>query len=147
MAAVAPARLQAHITDMPYAMDSGDMDAEGEDDPEMDFAMGEVPASEAVDEVEASDGVPDEGSEDDEDEDEDDVSAPSVKLDKGKQRAKSDEDAIEDADEVEESSVAEENGSEKDSSDAESAVAEDWEAGSEGGEDAEVEVANRNNCM
>ncbi len=152
MAAVAPARLEAHPTDRPYAIDSGDMDAEGEEDPDMDFAMDEAPLqSKPAEETEVSDGAPAESSEEDEDGDEEDdeeeLSAPSVKLDKGKRRAMSDEDVVENAEEVEESSAAEDEGSDKESTDAESAVAEDWEAGSEEGEDGEVEVANRNNCM
>lgn len=152
MAAVAPARLEAHPTDRPYAIENGDLDAEGEEDPDVDFAMGEVSIhNEPAEEAEASDGAPAEASEEEEDgddeNDEDDLSAPSVKPDKGKRRANSDEDVIEGADEVEESSAAEEEGSDKESTDAESAVAEDWEAGSEEGEDGEVEVANRNNCM
>ena len=151
MAAVAPARLEAHPADIPYTMDSGDMDAEGEDDPEMDFAMGNAQHSELVKEAEASDGAPSEDSEvvedEDDEDDEDEVPARSMKRDKGKQRAQSDEDVVEDIDEGEESSAAEEDGSEKDDTDGESAVAEDWEADSEEGEDAEVEVANRNKCM
>ncbi len=151
MAAVAPARLEAHPTDRPYAIDSGDMDAEGEEDPDVAFALGEdLVQNKAVEEAEVSDGAPAEASDEEdgnEEDDEDEVSAPSAKLDKGKRRANSDMDVVEDAEEVEESSAAEEDNSDKESTDAESAVAEDWEAGSEEGDDGEVEVANRNNCM
>lgn len=153
MAAVALARLEAHPTNIPYAVDNEDMDAEGEEDPDVDFAMSEAPLpNEPVEETEVSDGVLAEASGEEEDGDEEDddheFSVPSVKPDKGKQRANSEVDMIENADEVEESSAAEEEeGSDKESTDAESAVAEDWEAGSEEGEDGEVEVANRNNCM
>lgn len=151
MAAVAPARLETHTANIPYNTDSGDIDAEGEDDPEVEFGLMVAPQSENGDDAEVSDGAPSEDSEavedDDEEEEEDKVPAPSVKKSKGKRRAKSEEDEVEEADEDEESSAADEDGSENNDSDGESIVAGDWEAGSEESEDGEVEVANRNKCM
>ena len=56
-------------------------------------------------------------------------------------------DAEESASDAEESSAAEDDDSDKASTDAESVVAEQWEAASEGASGASVEVANRNNCV
>lgn len=48
---------------------------------------------------------------------------------------------------AEKSSAEDNDGSDKSFSEADSGIAEEWEGGSEAAEKAEVEVANRNNCM
>lgn len=153
MAAVAPARLDAHTTDIPYIMDTGDLDAEGEDDPEAEYPKEDPPQAEPAGEAEVLNGVASEGSEvaeddEEEDDDEDELAKPMAKIDMGKQRAQSDELSDEEVEEDEDSSGAEEDGSEKESSEEGSAAREDWEARSDdGSNDAAVSVANRNNCM
>ncbi|MCJ1259955.1 hypothetical protein MMC24_007794 [Lignoscripta atroalba] len=151
MAAVGPAQLDGGMETIDYDMAGSDLDAEGEDDLEVDYNMTDAPASEPADVVEDSDSVVDndEVGEDDEDEDaeddEEDEVVGAVKLPNGHE-AESDEDAIV-GDGSDASSVAEDDDSDKSSSEAESAVAEEWEGGSEGPDEAEAEVATRNNCM
>ncbi len=152
MAVAAPAQLQTRLDDTGYELAGSDVDAEGEDDPEIDFDMGDLPAGEPA---EDGDAVSDAGAEGEEvDEDSDDVEdegevVGAVKLPNGHADQDSDEEAIADDDSsVEASSAAEEeDDSDKSSSDDESVAAEEWEGGSEVVEDAEVEVATRNNCM
>lgn len=148
-AVIVPARLEAHTTDPPYNRDDGELDAEGEDDPDIEYPTQEKAQSEVAEDAEISDAVPREVTEEEEEDASEEVEKPrpSRRLSKGKQRATSDDEAVVSAEEEAESSAAEEEGSDKESSDAESAAVADWEGGSEGGEDAEVEVANRNNCM
>ncbi|KAL8829904.1 MAG: hypothetical protein Q9191_001747 [Dirinaria sp. TL-2023a] len=150
MAAVAPARIEAHTSETAYPMDDGDLDAEGEEDPGIGYQIGTEPQSDAAaEDAEVSDGAPSEESEQEEEDDTDEDEAPQRqrKLSKAKKRVVSDDEVVEGAEEDEDSSAAEEDGSDKESSDAESAAAEEWEGGSEGGEDAEVGIANRNNCI
>lgn len=149
MAAVAPARIEAHPSETAYPMDDGDLDAEGEEDSGNEYPIGTEPQSDAaVEDAEVSDGAPSEESEQEEEDDtEDEAPRKHRKLSKGKKRAISDDEVVEGAEEDEDSSAADEDGSDKESSDAESAAVEEWEGGSEGGEDADVGIANRNNCM
>lgn len=151
MAVAAPAQLQTRLDDTGYELTGSDVDAEGEDDLEIDFDMGDAPAGEpaeggAVSDVDAEGEEMDEVSDDTEDDGE---AVGAVKLPNGHADQDSDEEAIADDDSsVEASSAAEdEDDSDKSSSDDESVAAEEWEDGSEVVEDAEVEVATRNNCM
>ena len=133
-----------------YNPDDSQMDAEGEEDAEIDYAMGEAPHSDGGDDVEASDAAPSAESEDEDMDTADEEERPkrSFRASRPRKRAESDEDvAEEEVSDVEESSAGEENNSDKDSSDTESAAAEKWEGGSDSGDDGEVEVATRNNCM
>lgn len=147
MAAVAPAQLESRTVNIEYDLGNGEVDAEGEEDPEIDFTMGDAPASELQDHVEGSDGDTDSGSEVDIEnlEDEDD---PEEIVKVASRRKESDDEVVEeDLSEVEASSVENDHDTDKSSSDEESAVAEEWEGGSEGADNASVEVANRNNCV
>lgn len=147
MAAVAPAQLESRTVNIEYDIINSEMDAEGEEDPEVDFTMGDAPTSELQDQVGGSNGDTDSGSEVEMDnlEDEDDPE-PTVRV--ASRRKESDDEVIEeDLSEVEASSVENEHDTDKSSSDEESAVAEEWEGGSEGADNASVEVANRNNCV
>lgn len=151
MAVAAPAQLQTRLDDTGYELAGSDVDAEGEDDQEIDFEMGDAPAGEPADGGAVSD-VDAEGEEVEEDSDdvEDDGEAVgAVKLPNGHADQDSDEEAIADDDSsVEASSAAEEeDDSDKSSTDDESVAAEEWEDGSEVVEDAEIEVATRNHCM
>lgn len=151
MAVAAPAQLQTRLDDTGYELAGSDIDAEGEDDPEIDFDMGDNPADEhgdgdAVSDADAEGEEVDENSDDVEDEGE---VVGAVKLPNGHATQDSDEEAIaDDGSSVEASSAAEEeDDSDKSSSDDESVAAEEWEDRSEVVEDGEVEVATRNNCM
>ena len=133
-----------------YNPDDNQIDAEGEEDTEIDYAMGEAPHSDGGDDAEASDAAPSAESEDEDIDTADEEERPKrpSRTSKSRKRADSDEDvAVEEASDAEESSAGEENNSDKDSSDAESAAAEKWEGGSDSGDEGEVEVATRNNCM
>ena len=152
MAVVGPAQLNTTTENIEYDMTGSDVDAEGEDDPELEYPITDVPASEPIDAMEESDSAAegDEVGADDEDEEEDnseneDEAVGAVKIPNGREVESDDDAMVEDG--LEESSAADEDDSEKNSSDAESAAAEDWEGGSEGPENAEAEVATRNNCM
>lgn len=151
MAAAAPAQLQTRLDDTGYELAGSDVDAEGEDDPEIDFDMGDLPGGEPADgdAVSDADAEGEEVDEDSDDAENDGDLVGAVKQPNGLAGHDSDEEAIADDDSsVEASSVAEEeDDSDKSSSDDESVAAEEWEGGSEVVEDAEVEVATRNNCM
>ncbi|KAL8961525.1 MAG: hypothetical protein Q9193_001934 [Seirophora villosa] len=134
-----------------YSLLGSDVDAEGEEDVEADFEDAAQP-SEAVTQGDKSDEDAQMESEEEEEEDGDDEAASdlmqSVKKTSGRRARDSDNDAaMDDASEAESGSAEDEDESDKSSSDAESAAAGEWEGGSDGGEDASVEVANRNNCM
>lgn len=147
MAAVAPAQLESRTVNIEYEIVNGEVDAEGEEDLEIGFTIGDdAPMSELQDQAEGSDRDTDSGSEvemdnlDDEDDPEEIVKVAS-------RRKESDDEVVEeDLSEVEASSVENDHDTDKSSSDEESAVAE-WEGGSEGADNASVEVANRNNCV
>lgn len=133
-----------------YTPDDNQIDAEGEEDTEIDYAMSDAPHIDAGDDAEASDAAPSAESEEEDMDTAEEEERPkrSFRASKPRKRADSDEDvAVEDASDGDESSAGEENNSDKDSSDAESAAAEKWEDGSDSGDDGEVEVATRNNCM
>lgn len=147
MAAVAPARLEARTVNIAYGATSSDVDATGAEDADLDYPMTDMLAEEAQGPLEGSDGDAESGSEvdgdnlDDEEDAEEMVKLPT-------KRAESDDDVLEeDLSEPDASSGDDDHETDKSSSDAESAVSEKWEGGSEGAEDASVEVANRNNCM
>lgn len=147
MAAVAPAHLESRIVNIEYDIVNNEVDAEGEEDHEVDFTMGDALTSELQDQVEGSDGDTDSGSEVEMDhlEDEDD---PEEMVKVASRRKDSDDEVVEeDLSEAEASSVENDHDTDKSSSDEESAVAEEWEGGSEGADNASVEVANRNNCV
>ncbi len=147
-AVVASPHVPTRNLDADYIMAGSDVDADGEDEAEVGYAMGDVTLNDAENEADHSDGDAAAGSEEDDDEnmepedDDDDEAVPNGQAD-----AESDDDAVvENMSEVEGSSAEEEaDDSDKDSSDAESAAVEEWEGGS--ADDAEVEVATRNNCV
>ena len=147
MAAVAPAQLESRTVNIEYEIVNGEVDAEGEEDLEIDFTIGDdAPMSESQDQAEGSDRDTDSGSEEEMDnlDDEDD---PEEIVKVASRRKESDDEVVEeDLSEVEASSVENDHDTDKSSSDEESAVAE-WEGGSEGADNASVEVANRNNCV
>ena len=160
MAALGPAPLDADGEQPEFEVEGSDIDAEGEDDIEVDYGTSHTPAVQHAEEnsfVSDTQGDEDDGNavddedrdaEDDEDEDEEDFVG-AVKIPDG-QMGDSDEDAIvEDGSDVNEDSVDEEDddNSDKSSSSAESVAVAEWEGGSEGAEEIEAEVANRNNCM
>jgi hypothetical protein len=153
MAAVAPAQMESRQEPVEYDVGASDVDAEGEEDVEIDYSMAHTPAVEIAAEGEQSDsdepeeqGEPNDDGEEEEDE-EDFVGA--VKIPNGHAIDSDEEAGDEDGSEVNEDSVDEEDddNSDKSSSSAESVAVEEWEGGSDGGEEAEAEVANRNNCM
>lgn len=136
---------------MAYDAVGSDIDAEGEDE-SADEVITETPAAganEEDEEDEEEDSDPDVELDSDEEEDEDVHEKPLVRSSaRTRKRVKDVEsDTEEPASDVEESSAAEDDDSDKVSSDAESVVAEQWEAASEGASGASVEVANRNNCV
>ncbi|CAF9916204.1 MAG: hypothetical protein HETSPECPRED_002793 [Heterodermia speciosa] len=150
MAAVASARLEQPMQSFGYNMNDSTMDAEGEEDAQGDYAMDDALQSEESDDSEASEAAPSAASEEEDENTADEAKRPtrSTRLPKSKKAADSDEDAaVEDASDAEESSAGGENESEKSSTDGESAAAEEWEGGSDGGEEASGEVATRNNCI
>ncbi|MCJ1474236.1 hypothetical protein MMC13_002894 [Lambiella insularis] len=146
-------------TDHPdYDVGGSDIDAEGEDDIEVDYSTAHTPVVEIADEEPSESGGEadeDEGDEshgelgvgDDEEEGEEFVGA--VKVPDG-QADNSDEDAaVEDGSDVNDDSAGDEDDDDsgKSSTSAESIAVEEWEGGSEGAEEVEAEVANRNNCI
>lgn len=131
-----------------YSMVDSDLDAEGEDDPEINYPVQKVQPNTVEDDFELSEADAEAEELDDEEDEGERVGA--VKIPQGRAELGSDEEVELDdvASEEEDSAVEEEaEDSEKDSSEAESDVEEGWEAASEGAEEASVEVSNRNNCM
>ncbi|KAL8729749.1 MAG: hypothetical protein Q9181_004894, partial [Wetmoreana brouardii] len=134
-----------------YTLAGSDADAEGEEDADADFEIDEeVPVSEAVTQADKSDDdAP--GESDAEENDASDAASEvseEVKKSSNRRARDSDEDAaLDDASEAESSNADGDEDSDKDSSDGESVAAAEWEAGSDGGEDGSVGVANRNNCV
>lgn len=147
MAAVAPAQLESRTVNIEYDILNGEVDAEGEEDPGVDFTMGDAPTSELQDQVEGLDGDTDSGSEVEIDNLEDDDDLEEITKVASRRKESDDEVIEEDLSEVEASSVEHDHDTDKSSSDEESVVAEEWEGGSEGADNASVEVANRNNCV
>lgn len=140
---------------MAYDSVGSDVDAEG-DEESADEVNAETPAAGAIEEDEEDeeedeeeDSDPDVELDSDEEEEEDIGKKPSVRSSaRTRKKAKDVESDVEEsASDAEESSAAEDDDSDKASSDAESVVAEQWEAASEGASGASVEVANRNNCI
>ncbi|KAL8710753.1 MAG: hypothetical protein Q9220_004771 [cf. Caloplaca sp. 1 TL-2023] len=164
MAAVAQSMMGRAAPTPNFALPGSDMDADGEEDADADFDMEEqAQTSEAVIDEDGSEEEEahvdeEDGSEEDahvdEEEEEDDASeaaselSRTVQKSRGRRARKSDDEAVvDDASEAESNSVEDDEESDKSSSEAESAAAPEWEGGSDGGEDASVEVANRNNCI
>ena len=153
MAAVAPAQLESRQNPVEYDMGESDIDAEGEEDVEIDYSMAHTPAVENV----AEDGHTDsdepeeqgQANEDGEEEEDEEDFVGAVKIPNGHAIESDDEAVDEDGSEADEDSVDEDDDddSDKSSSSAESVAVEEWEGGSDGGEEGEAEVANRNNCM
>ena len=145
MAAVAPAQLERAMDNIEYDVAGSDVDAEGEDDPEVDYDVSRVAADELSEDAEGSDIEPiAEEPENDDEDDEEGRGVGAVKIPKG-EMLDSDDDVI--IDDVSETSANIDDEPNKSSSEAESANGAEWEGDSEGGEEAEAEVANRNNCM
>lgn len=153
MAAVAPVQLESRQEPVEFDVGGSDVDAEGEEDVEIDYSMAHTPAVENVAEEEHSnsDGPEDQAGPNDNDEEEEDEEefVGAVKIPNGHAVDSDEEAGDEDGSEVNEDSVDEDDDddSEKGSSSAESVAVEEWEGGTDGGEEAETEVANRNNCM
>lgn len=143
MATLAPAPLMARPVSVDYNPISDDMDAEGEDDPEVEISMGKAVAGQIQDKIEEPDQLVKnrENNQKAEEHVED--------AEKSSQRHVESEEVIEDdLSKADESSAEEDRDFDKGSSGSESAVLQEWDGGSDGGDDdAEVEVANRNNCV
>lgn len=149
VAAVEATQQNGGNQDLQYSMVDSDLDAEGEDDPEIHYPVQDVKSDTGEDDLELSEADA-EGEELDDDEEDDGEGVGAVKIPEGRAELGSDGEAeLDDAVSEEDDSVAEEeeDDSDKDSSEAESDVEEGWEAASEGAEEASVEVSNRNNCM
>ncbi|KAL8699663.1 MAG: hypothetical protein Q9201_005870 [Fulgogasparrea decipioides] len=134
-----------------YTLAGSDVDAEGEEDADADFELDEeVQPSEAVTQADKSDDdAP--GESDAEENDASDATSDVsevVKKPRNRRARDSDDDAaLDDVSEAESSNADGDEDSDKDSSNGESVAAAEWEAGSDGGEDGSVGVANRNNCV
>lgn len=162
MAALEPVQFDNEMELPVYGDGASELDAEGEQDIELDYSLAPTPAAgntdggdlSTVDAHDVDEGEDEEEDEEEEDDGEDEVEEDeedfvgAVKIPHG-HGVESDDDAIvedaSDANEVE-SNDDEEEDSDKSSSSAGSVAAE-WEDGSDGAEEAEAEVANRNNCM
>lgn len=148
VAAVEPTQLNSGNEELGYNMADSDLDAEGEDDPEINYPVQEVRPNTTEDDFELSEA--DAEGEELDDEEDDGTGVGAVKIPDDRAELGSDEEVeLDDAASEEEDSAVEEeeDASEKDSSEAESDVEDGWEAVSEGAEEASVEVSNRNNCM
>ena len=148
VAAVEATQLKSGNEELDYNMGDSDLDAEGEDDPEINYPVQQVRPNTVEDDFELSEA--DAEVEELEDEEDDGEGVGAVKIPEGRAELESDEEVeLDDAASEEDDSAveAEEGDSDKDSSEAESDVEEGWEAASEGAEEASVEVSNRNNCM
>ena len=175
MGVVVPPAAENGAEPTEYDTGGSDLDAEGEDDVEIDYSIAHTPAVGPTDEEEMLDGEgqeqqiaedareaeaddqedEDQEAEDEEEDEEDFVGA--VKLPNGRTGESDEEEAIlEDVSEMGEASIEnddeeedeeEDNDSDKSSSSEESVAAEEWEGGSDGADEGEAEVANRNNCM
>ena len=149
MAAVlASPQIVTRNLDSDYVSAEHDLNADGVNEAEIDYAAGDVTPNDAENESDGSGMDAEIGSEgEDENMEPENDDDDAVKLSLGEPDIDSDENAVVDnMSEAEGSSAEEEaNDSDKDSSDAESAAVEDWEGGS--ADDGEVEVATRNNCV
>jgi histone acetyltransferase SAS3 len=158
LVSVGHTHLEDSMEDHHYDMNGSDVDAEGEDDVELDYSIAATPTADAADEEGFTDDedasgeeldAERDGLEDEDDNEEDFVGA--VKLPDG--QGDSDEDAMaeDEEDGIEASEDEEEDDDDaftKNSESAESAAAEQqWEGESDGGEDVQSEVATRNNCV
>ncbi|KAL8825543.1 MAG: hypothetical protein Q9170_007754, partial [Blastenia crenularia] len=134
-----------------YAFLGSDADAEGDEDAEGDYEIeAEAQPSEAVTQADKSDEDAQVDSEEDEDDASVEASEDTVTRTRARNRRAHDRNKdveLSEASEDQVSSIEDEDESDKGSSDGESAVAPEWEGGSDGGEDGSVEVANRNNCI
>ena len=171
MAAVVPHTAENGVEPTEYDTGGSDLDAEGEDDVEIDYSIAHPPAVAPAEEGEMLDGegqeqqieddareaeVDDQDDDDEDEEDEEDFVG-AVKLPNGRTGESDEEEAIlEEVSEMGEASIEngdeeedeeEDNDSDKSSSSEESVAAEEWEGGSDGADEGEAEVANRNNCM
>ncbi|KAL8899186.1 MAG: hypothetical protein Q9207_006328, partial [Kuettlingeria erythrocarpa] len=154
MAAVAESLAGRAAPASDYPMLGGDLDAEGEEDAEADLEEDFQPNG-AVTQADKLDYDAQVESEEEEEEEEEDASEASTevrkhakKINARRIRDNNVEAALDDdVSEGEVSSAEDEDESDKSSSDEESVAAPDWEAGSDGGEDGSIEVANRNNCV
>ena len=153
MAAVAQS-LVGRATPVPqYTIPVSDADAEGDEDAEGDLDMeeGEEVAhpSRSVTHADKSEGDAPSGSEEDDDEMSDEVVEPRKTPRNPRARDSDDDDAVvpDDASQEESGSAEDDDESDKSSSEEGSAAAPEWEGGSDAGEDALGEVANRNNCV
>lgn len=149
--AAAPLRIETRAHIALHSTAGSDMDAEGDEDMEEEEHTEATPGAEVADEdAEGSDVSVEAGSEEDEsgDEDDDVFEAVVQKPRRPVRMVDSDAESVEDGSDDQESSPVDDDAeSDKDSSDEESVAAEPWEAGSEGAEEASVQLENRNNCM
>ncbi|KAL8914716.1 MAG: hypothetical protein Q9171_000729 [Xanthocarpia ochracea] len=148
MAAVAQS-LVGRVTPVPqYTLPVSDADAEGEEDAEGDVEMEEnIQPSGAIAQAGNLDQDAQSESEEEEDESTEEVIDPR-KPSRGRRARDSDDDAvIDDASEVESGSAEDDDEPDQSSSEEGSAAGVDWEGGSDAGEGAAGEVANRNNCV
>ncbi|KAL8850419.1 MAG: hypothetical protein Q9221_004651 [Calogaya cf. arnoldii] len=153
MAAVAQS-LVGRATPVPqYNIPVSDADAEGEEDAEGDIDMGDedeaAQPSKSVPNAEKSDGDVQSGSEEDDDDESSDEAIEPRKMPRNRRAKDSDDDAVvmDDASQDDSGSAEDDDEDEKSSSEEGSAAAPEWEGGSDAGEDALGEVANRNNCV
>ncbi|KAL8783470.1 MAG: hypothetical protein Q9213_004607 [Squamulea squamosa] len=148
MAAVAQS-LVGRLTPTPqYALPVSDADAEGEEDAEGDVEMPEdFQPSRPITHAAMSDGDAQSESEEEEDGSSEEV-LESRKTSRKRRARDSDDDAVlEDPSEAESGSGEDDEESDKSSSEEGSAAVPEWEGGSDAGDDAAGEVANRNNCV
>ncbi|KAL8947692.1 MAG: hypothetical protein Q9222_006060, partial [Ikaeria aurantiellina] len=154
MAAVAQSMMGRAAPTPTFALPGSDVDAEGEEeDADADFEDVEE-QTQAVEGIMHEDGS-DEDAQADEEEEGDDASEAATEVSqivqkpRGRRARDSDDDeaVVDDASEAESNSAEDDEESDKSSSEGESVAAPEWEGGSDGGEDASVEVANRNNCI
>ncbi|KAL8639769.1 MAG: hypothetical protein Q9228_003230 [Teloschistes exilis] len=127
-----------------------DADAEGDEDAEADMED-EIQPSVSAKQADQSDEDAEsenEAGDDDGSEVETEASEPAQKQKRRRAKDSDDDAPAEDVPDSDLDDSAEENeDSDKSSSDEEDAAAQEWEAGSDGGEDASGEVATRNNCV
>ncbi|KAL8644296.1 MAG: hypothetical protein Q9210_007324, partial [Variospora velana] len=150
MAAVAQSLAGRSAPAPDYSLLGSDADAEGEEDIEADYEDAVQPSGAVIQADKSDEDAQMESEEEEENGDSEAASdvVQSVKKTGGRRARDRDNDAaMDDASEGETGSAEDEDESDKSSSDAESAAAGEWEGGSDGGEDASVEVANRNNCI
>ncbi|KAL8769075.1 MAG: hypothetical protein Q9209_004861 [Squamulea sp. 1 TL-2023] len=148
MAAVAQS-LVGRLTPTPqYALSLSDADAEGEEDAEGETEMQEnIQLNRPITHAAMSEGDAQSESEEEEDDSSEEAIEPRKTSRKRRARDSDDDAVLEDASEAEPASGEDDEESDKSSSEEESAAAPEWEGGSDAGDDAAGEVANRNNCV